>query len=169
MANQKVKLSVGDLSTFEDYYPVNGEICFVKHSNMYYSVGLMDQGEYLEVKDFQIVNASKANDSIKLEGFESYYELYRNFTQSLGSTFHAISLSVDGENILFYPYKISTHDSQLTMMFITPTEYFLEQSIKHSKVCQLSLTLDLTTKSDVSSSLETIKIQTDQTLYWNDF
>ena len=136
---------------------------------MYYSVGLMDQGEYLEVKDFQIVNASTANDSIKLEGFESYYELYRNFTQSLGSTFHVISLSVDGENILFYPYKISTHDSQLTMMFITPTEYFLEQNIKHSKVCQLSLTLDLTTKSDLSSSLETTEIQTDQILYWNDF
>lgn len=169
MANQKVKLSVGDLSTFEDYYPVNGEICFVKHSNMYYSVGLMDQGECLEVKDFQIVNASTANDSIKLEGFESYYELYRNFTQSLGSTFHVISLSVDGENILFYPYKLNTHDSQLTMMFITPTEYFLEQNIKHSKVCQLSLTLDLTTKSDVSSSLETTEIQTDQILYWNDF
>lgn len=169
MASQKVKLSIGDLSTFEDYYPVNGEICFVKHDNMYYSVGLMDQGEYLEVKDFEVVNASLVDDTVKLEGVNSYYEMYRNFTQSLGSTFHAISLSIDGENILFYPYKISTHDSQLTMMFITPTEYFLEQNIKHSKVCQLSLTLDLTTKSDVSSSLETIKIQTDQTLYWNDF
>ncbi len=169
MANQKVKLSVGDLSTFEDYYPVNGEICFVKHGNMYYSVGLMDQGEYLEVKDFETVNASTVNGSIKLDGFESYYELYRNFTQSLGSTFHAISLSVDNENLLFYPYKINSHDNQLTMMFVTPTEYLIKQTTKRSRSYQLSLILDITTKSDISSNLDVTELEADQTLYWNDF